>query len=76
MKMFNFTCPECNRFFYGDVTLVNLKVPIHCPGCDKYYRFEEYSRIFESRRDTTLARLNKPITGENMFEIIYLPEKA
>ncbi|MHB8916831.1 MAG: hypothetical protein ACYC4H_02315 [Desulfocucumaceae bacterium] len=75
MKMFNFTCPECGKFFYGDVTLIHLKVPIHCPGCDKYYSYGEYSKAFENKRDTTLARLSKPITEENMFDIIYIPEK-
>lgn len=75
MKMFNFTCPQCGKFFYGDVTLIDLKVPIHCPGCDKYYYYHEYAKIFDSKKDITLARLSRPITEENMFEIIYIPGK-
>ena len=75
MKMFDFTCPQCGKYFYGDLTLIELKVPIHCPGCDRYYRYNEYIGILESKKDTTLARLNKPLTEDNMFEIIYMPEK-
>lgn len=75
MKMFDFTCPQCGKFFYGDVTMIDLKVPIHCPGCDRYYFHDEYVKIFEGKRDTTLARLNRPLTEENMFEIIYIPQK-
>lgn len=75
MKMFNFTCPGCGKFFYGDITLLELKVPIHCPGCDRYYEHAEYVKIFGGKKDTTLARLNKPLTEENMFEIIYMPKK-
>jgi len=73
MKMFYFTCPKCGKYFYGDITLVKLKLPIHCPGCDKYYSYEEYTGYLSAKQDTTLARLNKPITEENMFDIIYLP---
>lgn len=75
MKMFNFTCPQCGKFFYGDITLINLRVPIHCPGCDKYYEYDEYITELQGKQDTTLARLNKPLTSENMFDIIYIPRK-
>ncbi|HBC94776.1 MAG TPA: hypothetical protein DCZ10_18230, partial [Pelotomaculum sp.] len=75
MKMFNFNCPRCGKFFYGDNTLIELKAPIHCPGCDKYYQYEEYVKVFEGTKDTTLARLNKPLTEENMLDIIYIPKK-
>ncbi|NMB40875.1 MAG: hypothetical protein GX996_02950 [Firmicutes bacterium] len=75
MKMFDFTCPKCGKFFYGDLTLIELKVPIHCPGCDRYFNYDEYIKILAGKKDVTLARLNKPLTEENMFEIIYIPEK-
>lgn len=75
MKLFNFTCPQCGTFFYADVVLIDLKIPIHCPGCDKYYYHNEYEKIFQNIKDNTLSRLDKPITQENMFEIIYIPKK-
>jgi hypothetical protein len=75
MKMFNLNCPRCGKFFYGDRALIQLKTPVHCPKCDGYLPFEEYSPALEGKSGTALARLNKPLTKENMYEVLYVPGK-
>jgi len=75
--MFNFNCPRCGKYFYGEIPLINHKAPIHCPGCDTYFEYDEYIKYLHNEvSGTTLARMNKPITKENMFEIIYIPKKV
>ena len=74
MKMFNLTCPHCGRAFYGDITMVNLKVPVHCPGCGVYMEYTEYCNLLGGNNGMALARLKRPLTEENMYEIIYKPE--
>lgn len=73
MKMFNLTCPHCGKAFYGDVTMVELKTPLHCPGCGAYMDYAEYRAILGSSNGTALARLKRPLTEENMDEVIYRP---
>ena len=75
MKMFNLTCPHCGRAFYGDITMVNLKVPVHCPGCGVYMEYTEYCSLLGGNNGMALARLKRPLTEENMYEIIYKPEE-
>ncbi len=73
MKMFNLNCPRCGKFFYGDIALVNLKTPVHCPGCDTYINYEEYSTLLNGESGTALAKLGKSLTADNMYEVLYIP---
>jgi len=75
MKMFNLNCPRCGKFFYGDNAIIQLRTPVHCPKCDAYMPYEEYSKALEGKAGTTLARLSKPVTKENMYEVLYIPGK-
>lgn len=74
MKMFNLTCPYCGKSFYGDITMVNLKVPVHCPGCGVYMEYGVYKNALGGTNGMALARLKRPLTEESMYEIIYKPE--
>ena len=75
MKMFNLICPRCGKSFYGDITMVNLRVPDHCPGCGNYIEYAEYQNALGGDNGMALARLRRPLTEENMYELVYKPEK-
>ncbi len=75
MKMFNLNCPRCGKHFYGDITMVNLKTPVHCPKCQAILTWEEYSPALSRADGTVLARLRKPLTKDNMDQVLYIPEK-
>ncbi len=73
MKMFNLNCPRCKKYFYGDISMIKLKVPVHCPQCDGIIPFQEYSPCLNSSDGAALARLREPLTEENMDRVLYIP---
>ena len=75
MKMFNLNCPRCGKYFYGDIALVQLKTPVHCPQCQEYIPYEEYEPLLNAGTGGTLARLSRPLTQDNMYDILYIPQQ-
>ena len=75
MKMFNLNCPRCGKYFYGDMTMVNLKTPARCPGCQALLPYEEYGPALSGSDGWALARLRRPLTKANMYEVLYIPEE-
>lgn len=75
MKMFHLNCPRCGKFFYGELLLVDNRLPLHCPGCDAYLPPEEYGPLLGAGRETALARINKPLNETTIPEIIYRPDQ-
>jgi hypothetical protein len=75
MKLVFVKCPDCGKQWYCETLLVDNRLPLHCPGCDRYIGHDVYAAQLVSSVSSALTRIRKPLTEENIPEIIYMPKK-
>ncbi len=68
MDIFDVTCPECKRAYYGDMLLYSLNVQLHCPYCGKDFYKEESPRVVTGGSSVSaVARVAGGITEQMIF---------
>jgi hypothetical protein len=75
MKLIFITCPTCKKVFYCETILMDNKLPLHCPGCDRYMGYAEYQEQLGSSVSSALMRIRKPLNEKTIPEILYIPKK-
>lgn len=75
MKLVFITCQQCKKMFYCETLLTDNRLPLHCPGCDRFLSYTDYKEQLRSSVSSALTRIRKPLNEKTMPEIIYGLEK-
>lgn len=69
MDIFTVVCPSCGKDFYADMLLYSLKVRLHCPYCQQYFRKEDSPNLTAGGAGASaVARVPGGLTQDMLYE--------